>query len=104
MASNISILAAGTFVRGDIFSEDLLIIEGGVEGKIVSDKVIIKPNGWVQGEMTCRSLLIELGGMLNGFIRVSSEPVNTFLAWSENQSLALPELQPSWDVPGEDKP
>ncbi|MDR1396789.1 MAG: polymer-forming cytoskeletal protein [Desulfarculales bacterium] len=98
MASKISLLAAGTFIRGDIFSDDLLIIEGGIDGKVVGNKVIIKHNGWVQGEMACRSLLIELGGMLNGFVRVSSDPVNTFLAWSENQPIALPEVQPFVDT------
>jgi cytoskeletal protein CcmA (bactofilin family) len=91
MASNISIIAAGTFIRGNLYSDDVLIVEGGIEGKIIGNQIIIKARGWVQGEMACRSLLIESGGMLNGFIRVSNEPVQAFLAWSENQP-ALSEL------------
>jgi hypothetical protein len=90
MASNISIIAAGTFIRGSLYSDDVLIIEGGIEGKVIGNQIIIKTNGWMQGELACRSLLIESGGMLNGFIRVSNEPNQAFLAWSESQPV-LPE-------------
>lgn len=70
--NNITILAAGTYVNGDLFSDDLMIIEGGVEGNVVGNRVIVKKHGWVQGALTCRSLSIELGGVVNGMIRVSS--------------------------------
>jgi cytoskeletal protein CcmA (bactofilin family) len=85
MANNISILASGTFIRGDLFSDDLLILEGGVEGNVVGNRVLIKANGWVHGELACRSLAIELGGMMNGRIRVSEKPTQAFLAWSQEK-------------------
>ena len=92
MANSISIIAPGTFIRGDLFSDDMLIIEGGVEGKVVGNRMIIKSGGWIHGELVCRSLSIEMGGMMNGKIKVSEHPVQTFLAWSEGDcTLSLPQ-------------
>lgn len=90
MANNISILAAGTFIRGNMFSDDMIIVEGGLEGNVVGNKVVIKSGGWVHGDLMCRSLSIELGGMMNGKIKVSREPLQTYLAWSQEKD-ALPE-------------
>ena len=91
MSNSITILAPGTFIRGDLFSDDLLIVEGGIEGTIVGNRVIIKPQGWIHGDLTCRSLSIEVGGLMNGSIFVSSSPALSFLTWSEQQ--ALPSLE-----------
>lgn len=90
MANSISILAAGTFIRGNLFSDDVIIVEGGVEGNVVGNKVIIKKGGWVHGDLMCRALSIELGGMMNGQIKVTRESMQTFLAWSQEKD-ALPE-------------
>lgn len=69
----LTILAAGTFVQGDLFSQDTLVVEGGVQGNVVGDRVIVKASGWVQGSLTCRSLSIELGGIVEGQVQVTSQ-------------------------------
>ena len=71
--SNLTILAKGTYIQGEVFSEDMLVVEGGFEGNLVGDRVIIKSSGQVQGDLNCRSLSIEKGGILNGDIRVLSD-------------------------------
>ncbi|MCB2185162.1 MAG: polymer-forming cytoskeletal protein [Deltaproteobacteria bacterium] len=70
--NNFTILAAGTFVRGDVYSDDVLVVEGGVEGNIVGNRVSVKASGWLHGNLTCRSLSIEPGGIVDGAVRVSS--------------------------------
>ncbi len=72
--NNLTVLASGTFVRGDLFSEDLLVIEGGVEGNIVGARVIVKARGWVHGDLSCRSLSIEPGGVVDGAVKVAIKP------------------------------
>lgn len=71
MGNSLTILAAGTFVRGDLFSEDVLVIEGGIEGNIVGNRVIVKSKGWVHGDLICRSLSIEPGGVVDGEVKVT---------------------------------
>lgn len=70
--NNLTILGNGTFVRGDVFSEDALIVEGGVEGNIVGNRVIVKARGWIHGDLTCRSLSIEPGGVVDGAVKVAA--------------------------------
>ncbi|MBU1274375.1 MAG: polymer-forming cytoskeletal protein [Proteobacteria bacterium] len=72
-ANQLTILAAGTIVRGDLFSQDLLVVEGGVQGNVVANKVVIKGTGWVQGTLTCRDLSIELGGVVDGQVNVTQK-------------------------------
>jgi hypothetical protein len=72
--NNLTVLASGTFVRGDLFSEDVLVIEGGVEGNIVGARVIVKARGWVHGDLSCRSLSIEQGGVVDGAVKVATKP------------------------------
>ena len=91
MANSITILAAGTFIRGDLYSDDILIVEGGIEGNVVGNKVVVKSNGWVHGDLACKSLLIEMGGLLNGYVRVSTDPPQQYLAWAEAGILPEPE-------------
>ncbi|GEM_PF-1283276 len=88
-----TVLASGTFVRGDLFSEDTLIIEGGVEGNIVGARVIVKARGWVHGDVTCRALSIEPGGVVDGAVKVSTQP-----------SLPPGQAQPEGLPPGEEDP
>ena len=68
--NQLTILAAGTIVRGDVFAQDTLVIEGGVQGNVVAHRVVVKGTGWVQGALTCRSLTIELGGVVDGQVEV----------------------------------
>lgn len=72
--NKMTILAAGTYIHGDVFSDDIMIIEGGVEGSVIGNRIIVKKHGWIHGSLTCRSLSIELGGVVNGNVRVSSTP------------------------------
>jgi hypothetical protein len=71
MGNNLTILAAGTFVRGDVFSDDILVVEGGIEGNIMGNRVIVKPKGWIHGDLVCRSLSIEPGGVVDGEVKVA---------------------------------
>ena len=53
--NSLTVLSGGTFIRGDIYSQDVLVVEGGIEGNLVGNRVMIKPQGWVHGDVTCRS-------------------------------------------------
>jgi bactofilin len=83
----LTILAAGTFVRGDLFSQDTLVVEGGVQGNVVGDRVIVKASGWVKGSLTCRSLSIELGGIVEGQVQVTSQDALPRPAEAERSAL-----------------
>lgn len=73
MAGNIlTVLSAGTYVRGDVYSKDTLVVEGGVEGNLVGNRVIVKKQGWVHGNLSCRALSIEPGGVVDGDVHVTS--------------------------------
>ena len=72
-ANQLTILAPGSIVRGDLFCQDLLVVEGGIQGNVVADRVIIKGQGWVKGNLRCRSLSIELGGIVDGEVVVEEE-------------------------------
>lgn len=69
--NELTILAAGTMMRGDVFAQDTLVIEGGVQGNVVAHRVVVKGTGWVQGSLTCRALSIELGGVVDGQVHVT---------------------------------
>ncbi len=68
--NQLTVLGAGTVVRGDLFCQGQLVLEGGVEGNVLADRVIIKGSGWVRGNLSCRSLTIELGGVVDGQVSV----------------------------------
>ena len=93
--NNLTVLASGTFVRGDLFSEDVLVIEGGVEGNIAGARVIVKARGWVHGDLSCRSLSIEPGGVVDGAVKVATKPSLPGRAEPE----ALPEGSDSHTLP-----
>lgn len=93
--NNLTVLASGTFVRGDLFSEDVLVIEGGVEGNIVGARVIVKARGWVHGDLSCRSLSIEPGGVVDGAVKVATKPA---LPGREEPG-ALPEAEETYSLP-----
>lgn len=83
----LTILATGTFFRGDLFSQDTLVVEGGVQGNVVGERVIVKPSGWIQGTLTCRALSIELGGIVEGRVHVTSEMALPNPAQAEKSAL-----------------
>lgn len=89
MAGNsLTILSAGTFVRGQVYSQDVLVVEGGIEGNIVGNRVIVKSQGWVHGDLMCRSLSIEPGGVVDGAIKVSEHQDAPSPAQVESELLA----------------
>ena len=92
--NNLTIIATGTMVRGELFSQDLLMIEGGVEGNVFGNKVVVKATGWVHGDVRCNSLSIEPGGVVDGAVKVSNNsegPVTEEAVLTANE---LPEAAP----------
>lgn len=98
--NSLTILSGGTFVRGDVYSQDVLVIEGGIEGNIVGNRVIVKPQGWVHGDLTCRSLSIEHGGVVDGAIKVSDSSSLPSPAMVEQELLASQESPSLIEVAG----
>ncbi|MFH1035053.1 MAG: polymer-forming cytoskeletal protein [Pseudomonadota bacterium] len=98
--NSLTILSGGTFVRGDVYSQDVLVIEGGIEGNIVGNRVIVKPQGWVHGDLTCRSLSIESGGVVDGAIKVSDTSSLPSPAMVEQELLAGQEASSLIEVAG----
>ena len=98
--NSLTILSGGTFVRGDVYSQDVLVIEGGIEGNIVGNRVIVKPQGWVHGDLTCRSLSIEPGGVVDGAIKVSDSSSLPSPAMVEQELLAGQEAPSLIEVAG----
>jgi cytoskeletal protein CcmA (bactofilin family) len=96
--NNLTILAKGTYIRGDVYSEDMLVLEGGFEGNLTGDRVVIKNSAQVQGDLNCRSLSIESGGILNGEVRVISD----LAALPDPSQVPDPEIQPGYN--GSDQP
>ena len=86
-ANQLTILAAGTIVRGDVFAQDTLVVEGGVQGSVVAHRVVVKGTGWIQGKLTCRSLTIELGGVVDADVEVVETGVLTKPAQAQNSAL-----------------
>lgn len=86
-ANQLTILAAGTIVRGDVFAQDTLVVEGGVQGNVVAHQVVVKGTGWIQGSLTCRSLSIELGGVVDAEVEVLETGMLMKPAQAQNSSL-----------------
>ena len=98
--NKLTILSAGTFVRGDVFSQDVLVVEGGIEGNLVGNRVIVKPQGWVHGDLLCRSLCIEPGGVVDGAVKVSDSTSLPSPAVVEQELLASQNGQSLIEVAG----
>ncbi len=97
--NRLTILSRGTLVRGDLISEDTLLVEGGVEGNVLGYRILVKPTGWVHGDITCRSLSIEPGGLVDGEVRVRQdvldEPRAAAGEVAADTAYELPASQPS---------
>jgi hypothetical protein len=89
--NNLTILAPGTFLRGDLISGDTLVVEGGVEGNVKGNRVIVKAQGWVHGDVVCRSLSIEPGGVVDGAVRVEVESGGFINSGTAVEQASLPE-------------
>ncbi len=63
------IIGQESAIKGDIASKGTVRIDGGLEGNITADCVIIGEKGLITGDATARQMII--GGRLNGTIRAS---------------------------------
>ncbi len=69
MGGELNCIAAGTHVIGDIGSSTSLLINGRIEGNVVTtEKVTIGPTGSVKGNISCGNAEIE--GRLEGQLSV----------------------------------
>lgn len=65
----INLINEGTVIKGDIDVEGDLRIDGGLIGNIVAKgRLVVGPNGKVDGEISCSN--IEISGMIKGKIKV----------------------------------
>lgn len=65
-----SLIGKSLFIKGDIHSDEELLIEGKVEGKLnVKNRVIIGKNGIVNAEIKAREIIIR--GKVNGDVTAS---------------------------------
>ncbi len=105
MAGNkLTVLSSGTFIRGDLYSQDVLVVEGGVEGNIVGNRVIIKNKGWVHGNLLARSLCIEPGGVVDGAMKVNESAVMTAAEAGAGERLPGGQPQNLIEVEGGEEP
>ena len=63
------IIGADSTIRGDISSKGTVRIDGGVEGNINADCVIVGEKGVVTGDATVRQMIV--GGWIVGNIRAA---------------------------------
>lgn len=101
--NSFTIISRGTFTRGDLYSEDTLIIEGGVEGNVMGSRVIVKKGGWIHGDIYCRALSIESGGIVDGDMKVS-ENSSGVLESQAGPAEELAQPQPHTLPSGEEEP
>ena len=67
-----SILAQGTRIIGDIYSEEDIRIEGGLEGNLTSKgKAILGPSSVLKGDIKCVNA--EISGSVEGDIEVNEQ-------------------------------
>jgi len=72
-----SLIGKTLFIKGDIRSDEELLIEGKVEGKLnVKNRVIIGKNGIVNAEIKAREVIIrgKVNGDVNASYKVEIEP------------------------------
>ncbi|MBF0497057.1 MAG: polymer-forming cytoskeletal protein [Deltaproteobacteria bacterium] len=62
----ISIISEGALIEGKVTHAGTLVIVGTVSGEVLADRVIIKDKGHLIGTVTCRALIMEAGGLLDG--------------------------------------
>lgn len=72
-----SLIGKTLFIKGDIRSDEELLIEGKVEGKLnVKNRIIIGKNGIVNAEIKAREVVIrgKVNGDVNASYKVEIEP------------------------------
>jgi cytoskeletal protein CcmA (bactofilin family) len=84
--SNSTVLVNGTLILGNVYSEAGLVIQGGVKGDVFGARVTVKPQGWIQGTLTCRELVIEQGGVVDGDVKVVDNEMDMKAASGEKKA------------------
>ncbi len=68
-SNNVSTIANGTSIVGEIKSEGNYRIDGTLKGNIkVTEKLIVGPTGYIEGNVTCSNL--DISGKISGKIDV----------------------------------
>ncbi len=63
--SAINIISEGTIIKGDILANGDILIDGELAGNIsAKGKLVIGPNGKIEGEIVCNN--IEVSGFIKG--------------------------------------
>jgi len=75
-----SLVGKTLLIKGEIYSEDEMLIEGRIQGKItVKNRVVIGPDGNVEAEIDARDVVIKgkVTGNVRGSQRVEIVPAGT---------------------------
>ena len=72
-SSKVSIVGTNTKLIGRVESTDVMVIAGQIDGDVHSQKVVIKEKGRVNGNIICKSLVIEPGGIFDGRASMSDK-------------------------------
>lgn len=68
--NSLNSLVQGTVIEGSVKSVSDIRVDGTIKGKLICDsKVIIGPTGYVEGEIRCKSAVIE--GKFSGSLEVA---------------------------------
>ena len=69
-SSGLNSLVVGTSVKGELFAENDIRIDGTISGKIeCKGKLILGPQGKIEGEVFCQNAVID--GTIKGKIKVN---------------------------------
>jgi cytoskeletal protein CcmA (bactofilin family) len=69
-SSGLNQLSAGTTIKGDIISNGDIRIDGTLDGTITTKgKLVVGPNGIVEGEVNCQNA--DISGTINAKITVA---------------------------------
>ena len=65
-------------LHGDLVSAMMLTVEGGgrVLGNVTADKVILKGNSTVQGDVTCKGMQMDMEALLAGHVNIHPQAPN----------------------------
>lgn len=69
ISSTLNIIGNGTLIQGDVSSKGDFRVDGSVKGNFFSElKLVIGPNGYIEGNITCKDC--EILGKVKGNIQV----------------------------------
>lgn len=89
-----SFIGKTLFIKGEVLSDEEVLVEGKIEGKVnVKHKVIIGKNGVVNAEIEAREVIIKgvVNGNVNGSYKVEIVPDGTLNGNIISQRVVLAE-------------